>query len=114
VVGGGHGQGLKVGLSSVGDTGRDIEHLYRVLAKAGYDDVNKAAIARINRYCHLCQLYSKAPDRFRFMIRDDAEFNYRLIVDVIYIINRPVLHAVDEATASQATRFIPNLQVTTI
>jgi hypothetical protein len=35
-------------------------------------------------------------NRFRFTIRDNAEFNYRLIVDVIYINKKPVLHAVNK------------------
>jgi hypothetical protein len=52
-------------------------------------------------------------NRFRFTIRDNAEFNYRLIVDVIYINKKPVLHAIDEATAFQAARFLQNLQART-
>ncbi|KAF1828035.1 hypothetical protein BDW02DRAFT_584775, partial [Decorospora gaudefroyi] len=60
-----------------------------------------------------CQLYSKAPGRFRFTIRDDINFNFRLIVNVMYIHQKPVLHAVDEATAFQAARFLLNLQANT-
>jgi hypothetical protein len=52
-------------------------------------------------------------NRFRFTIRDNVKFNHRLIVDVIYIKKKPVLHAVDEATAFQAARFLQNLQART-
>ena len=61
------------------------ERLYKVLDKAGYDDVDKDVIKRISKYCHQYQIYGKAPGRFRFTIRDDIDFNSRLIVDVMYI-----------------------------
>jgi hypothetical protein len=50
---------------------------------------------------------------FRFTIRDNAKFNYRLIVNVMYINKKLVLHAVNKATAFQATRFLQNLQART-
>ena len=37
------------------------------------------------------------------------DFNFRLVVDVMYIQGKPVLHAVDEATAFQAARFLTNM-----
>jgi hypothetical protein len=52
-------------------------------------------------------------NRFRFTIRDNAEFNYRLIVDVMYINKKPVLHAVNKAIAFQTARFLQNLQART-
>ncbi|KAF1350556.1 hypothetical protein EJ07DRAFT_169093 [Lizonia empirigonia] len=87
--------------------------LYKVLARAGYDDVDAATIEKINKFCHQCQITGKAPGRFRFTLRDDIDFNYRLIVDVMYINQRPVLHAVDEATAFQAARFLTNMKAST-
>ncbi|KAF1828306.1 hypothetical protein BDW02DRAFT_652134 [Decorospora gaudefroyi] len=89
------------------------DRLHKILTKAGHDNVHKDIIDRINKFCHQCQLYSKAPGRFRFTIRDDIDFNFRLIVDVMYIHQKPVLHAVDEATAFQAARFLLNLQANT-
>ncbi|KAF1360357.1 hypothetical protein EJ07DRAFT_165511 [Lizonia empirigonia] len=70
--------------------------LHKVLARAGYNDIT-----------------GKAPGRFQFTLRDDIDFNYRLIVDVMYINQRPVLHAVDEATAFQAARFLTNMKAST-
>jgi hypothetical protein len=82
------------------------ERLHKVLARAGYDDINESVIAKINKYCHLCQLYGGASGRFRFTIRDDIEFNYKLIVDVMYINRKPVLYVVNEATIFQAAKFL--------
>jgi hypothetical protein len=87
--------------------------LHKILSKAGHEDVNKDIIDRINKYCHQCQIHSKAPGRFRFTVRDDMDFNSCVIVDVMYINQKPVLHAIDEATAFQAARFMPNIQANT-
>jgi hypothetical protein len=58
-------------------------------------------------------MHNEFPNRFRFTIRDNAEFNYRLIVDIMYINKKPVLHAINETTAFQAARFLQNLQART-
>jgi hypothetical protein len=41
------------------------------------------------------------------------DFNYRLMVDIMYIDGKSILHAVDEATFFQAARFLTNLQAKT-
>ena len=41
--------------------------------------------------------------------RRTAEFNYEVIVDVMYLDARPVLHVIDEATAFQAARFLASI-----
>jgi hypothetical protein len=82
------------------------ERLHKVLARAGYDDINESVVAKINKYCHLCQLHGGAPGRFRFTIRNDVKFNYKLIVNVMYINGKPMLHAINEATAFQAAKFL--------
>jgi hypothetical protein len=51
-------------------------------------------------------MHNESLNRFRFTICDNAEFNYRLIVDVIYINKKPVLHAINKATIFQAARFL--------
>jgi hypothetical protein len=52
---------------------------------------------------------SKAPGRFKFTLKDDFEFNFEIIVDVMYIDGKPVLHIVDTATAFQAARFLKDM-----
>jgi hypothetical protein len=59
-------------------------------------------------------MHSGKPGRFRFTLRENADFNHRFIVNVIFIEGKPVLHAVDEATAFQAARFLPNILAKTI
>jgi hypothetical protein len=41
------------------------------------------------------------------------DFNYRLMVNVMYINGKPILHAVNEATSFQAAKFLTNLQAKT-
>ncbi|KAK1991055.1 hypothetical protein LX36DRAFT_591321, partial [Colletotrichum falcatum] len=49
----------------------------------------------------------KAPRRFKFTLKDNYEFNYKIYVDVVYLdSNQPTLHVVDSATAFNATRFL--------
>jgi len=62
-----------------------VERLYKVLSKAGHDDIDKETLEKITRFCHQCQIYSKVPGRFRFTIKDDVDFNFRIIVDIMYI-----------------------------
>jgi hypothetical protein len=42
-----------------------------------------------------------------------VDFNYRLVVDMMYIDGKPILHAIDETTSFQAARFLTNLQAKT-
>jgi hypothetical protein len=74
-----------------------VERLQRVLDRAGHD-VDKKTLEHLTKYCHLCQKYGKSPGRFRFTLREDVEFNYCIIVDIMYISGSPLLHVVDEGT----------------
>jgi hypothetical protein len=42
-----------------------------------------------------------------------VNFNYRLVVNVIYIDGKPIFYAVNETTSFQAARFLTNLQAKT-
>ncbi|EFQ90452.1 hypothetical protein PTT_12962, partial [Pyrenophora teres f. teres 0-1] len=85
--------------------------LYKVLVKAGHDDIDRTLLDKINKFCHQCQITAKALGRFRFTLRDEnLDFNSRVIVDIMYINQKPVLYAVDEATAFQAARFLRDMK----
>ena len=71
-------------------------------------------LAKITKFCHQCQIYSKAPGRFRFNIKDNMNFNAELIVDIMYINKKSVLHVIDSATAFQAAKFLYNMEATTV
>jgi hypothetical protein len=88
------------------------DRFQRVLERAGHD-ADSATIDHIRKYCHHCQTHGKSPGRFKFTLRDDVDFNHTIIVDIMYIDNKPVLHAVDEATRFNAARWLPNISAKT-
>jgi hypothetical protein len=86
-----------------------VQRLYNVLQKAGHE-IERSAIEQLTKICRRCQLHAPSPHRFKFTLRDDVNFNYEIIVDVMYLEgNRPVLHVVDEATAYNAGRFLKDV-----
>lgn len=81
-----------------------------LLERSGHDDgLNKAALERLTRYCSFCQKHGRSPGRFKFTLTEDSEFNYSIIVDIMYIDNSPILHIVDESTRFQAARWLTNI-----
>jgi hypothetical protein len=54
-------------------------------------------------------MYGGKPGRFRFILRENADFNYRVIVDVMFFTGKPVLYAIKEAIVFQAAKFLPNI-----
>ncbi|KJZ70393.1 hypothetical protein HIM_10197 [Hirsutella minnesotensis 3608] len=85
-----------------------VHKLHKLLTNAGHN-VEFEAIAMLRKFCHFCQIKADAPRRFKFTLKDDCDFNYELIVDVMHLDGRPVLHAVDLATSFQAGRFLQNM-----
>ena len=65
----------------------------------------------LTKYYAHCQRYGKSLGRFRFNLREDINFNYSIIVDIMYIDRKPVLHIVDEGTRYQAGRWLQNISV---
>jgi hypothetical protein len=72
--------------------------LYRLLKDASHNP-NLAILEVINKFYHHCQLKGATPRRFKFNLRDDHDFNYKIIVDVMYLNSKPVLHVVDSGTS---------------
>lgn len=84
------------------------DRLHRVLERAGHD-VEAKAIEKIAKFCHHCQIHGKSPGRFKFTLREDLHFNHTIIVNIMFIDNKPVLHSGDEATRFQAARFLQKM-----
>lgn len=84
------------------------ERLYTMLKAAGHE-VNTSILEEIQKFCHFCQSYDKAPQRFKFSIKDDSHFNYEIIIDVVRINNRNVLHVIDADTSFQAAVFLKSM-----
>jgi hypothetical protein len=38
---------------------------------------------------------TKSSSRFKFSLKDDYEFNYSIVIDVIYLNNKLVLYVID-------------------
>jgi hypothetical protein len=43
-------------------------------------------------------MHEKSPGRFKFTLKDDYDFNYSVVIDVLYLEGKPVLQVVDLAT----------------
>ncbi|KAG9244629.1 hypothetical protein BJ878DRAFT_479973 [Calycina marina] len=88
-----------------------VARLQKLLYNAGERDIDREALEKLEKFCHHCQLHGNSPGRFRFALReqDDVDFNYNIIIDVMYINNLPVLHVVDEATRFQAARWLKDI-----
>ncbi|KID81309.1 Ribonuclease H-like protein [Metarhizium guizhouense ARSEF 977] len=82
-----------------------VNRLTKMLQRADQEFDSKA-LRRLTQLCRHCQINGKAPSRFRFTLRDDHEFNYEIIVDIVQIDDKPALHIVDSATSFQAARFL--------
>jgi hypothetical protein len=90
-----------------------VQRLTKVLQRAGYNDIDPRTIERLTKFCKQCQLHSKSPGRFKFTLKDDRNFNYSVLIDVLYLDNKPVLQAIDEATAFNAARFLKDMSAKT-
>ena len=54
-------------------------------------------------------MYKKSPGRFKFTLKDDFEFNYLIVIDVVYLKGDLVLQVVDLAIAFQVARFLEDM-----
>lgn len=64
------------------------DKLLQLLRKADLDHVTeqtRTTLEKIVRSCKLCQLFAARPRRFKFTLRDDAQFNSTVYVDPFWI-----------------------------
>lgn len=61
-----------------------IHPIVRVLERS-HHDFDIKAIERLIKFCHVCQLHRKLPERFKFVLRVDNDFNHAVYVDIIYV-----------------------------
>ncbi|XMA09892.1 hypothetical protein WAI453_002683 [Rhynchosporium graminicola] len=87
--------------------------LQKVLDRAGHE-VDSAVLKKIQEICHHCQLHAKSPGRFKFTLKDDVNFNYSVILDIMYLHGKPVLHVVDDATAFNAAEWLKDMSADTV
>ncbi len=58
-------------------------------------------------------MYKRSPGRFKFTLKDNHEFNYSVIIDVMYLDGKPILQVVDSTTAFEAVRFLKDMSART-
>ena len=49
-------------------------------------------------------MHEKFSNRFNFFIKNDVQFNYNVVINIFYILNRFVLHFVNETIRFQTKR----------
>jgi hypothetical protein len=52
---------------------------------------------------------AKSPSRFKFSLKDNYEFNYSIIIDIIYLDSKLVLYVIDVFTSFQAASFLKDM-----
>jgi hypothetical protein len=77
--------------------------LHDLLERSDHD-VKKSIIERLTKFCIFCQKYAKSSEQMKFTLKDEVNFNYSVIVDVMYIDNSLILHVVDDATRFQIAK----------
>ena len=56
--------------------------LHKVLERAGHE-TDKKIIDNLTKYCTHCQKHGKSPGRLKFTLKEDANFNYSILVDIM-------------------------------
>lgn len=56
---------------------------------------DKKIINNLIKYCTHCQKYENLPGCFKFTLKDDANFNYSILINIMYIDGHLILHVVD-------------------
>jgi hypothetical protein len=80
-----------------------IRKLHDLLEQASHD-VKKSVLKKLSKFCIFCQKHEKSSERFKFILRDDVNFNFSIIVNIMYIENNFILHVIDEATRFQVAK----------
>ena len=85
-----------------------MNRLYQLLERSGHV-VKFQALQYLTKYCEQCQKHVWLPGRFAFNLKDYLDFNYNIIVDIMYIEGKSVLHPVDKTIHFQAGRWLKNV-----
>jgi hypothetical protein len=77
-------------------------------------EINSQTIEYFIKYCHHCQIHEKFSNRFNFTLKDDLEFNFNVIVNILYLkiksdVNKSIMHVMNETTRFQIDRWLKNI-----
>ena len=85
-----------------------MHHLHQLLERLEHN-VELQALQYLTRYYEQCQKHDQLPGHFTFTLKDILNFNYNVIIDIIYIRGKPVLHLIDKTTRFQAGQWLKNV-----
>ena len=86
--------------------------LYDLLKRARPEDTTPETLEVLEDISRRgpCQRIQNAPTRFKVSCgAENAQFNERVMMDVMYLDGKPVLHIVDEGTHFSAARFLEDM-----
>lgn len=58
-------------------------------------ETEKKIIDNLIKYYTYYQKYRKPSSHFKFILKEDTNFNYFILINIIYIDGNPILHIVD-------------------
>lgn len=61
------------------------------------------------KYYKQCQKHGQSPGCFAFNLKNNLDFNYNIMIDIMYIENMPVLYLVNKITRFQVRQRINNV-----
>jgi hypothetical protein len=70
------------------------DRLCKMLERAGHN-IHQNKLEVIEKFCNYCQMKNFKPLRFKFIIKNDCEFNHKIFVNVLHLISKPVLYTID-------------------
>lgn len=84
--------------------------LHKVLERVGHK-TDKKTIDNLIKYCKHYQKYGKSLGYFKFTLKKNTNFNYFILINIMYIDGNPILHVIDEATRFQAAKWLNNISI---
>jgi hypothetical protein len=85
-----------------------VRQLFNLLERSGHD-VKKSIMKKLIRFCAFCQKHSRSSERFKFILKNDVNFNFFIMMNIMYIDNSLILHVIDEAIRFQAIKWLQNI-----
>jgi hypothetical protein len=69
-------------------------------------NINSSILAEIKKFYYYYQLHNPLPQRFKFSIKDNSHFNYKIVINIVQIGTKDALHIIDTDTSFQAATFL--------
>jgi hypothetical protein len=90
-----------------------IRRLQAIFDRSDHE-INFQAIEYLIKYCHHCQIHEKSSNRFSFTLKDDLEFNFHVIVNILYLkvksdVNKSILHVMNETIRFQIDKLLKDI-----